>query len=172
MKRVSIAIIALVVVLLAAGTVPAGENGKPLSSDEWRKKGVEAFNAKDYQNAVVYFKKTLELNPKDAKAFYDLGLISYSKGEYLEAIQYCGVAIELAPSEPKYYRCRGPAYGKISDGHPANGILSMVDFRTAGDLGDKKAGEAFQTLKNLYILAAKDGNKEAQEILQGLKISW
>lgn len=64
----------------------------------------------DYQKAIVYFEKALEINPNYDRAYYNLGLAHFSLGQYREAITYCEKAIEINPAYLKVYRNLGDIY--------------------------------------------------------------
>jgi tetratricopeptide (TPR) repeat protein len=64
-------------------------------------KGVEAFNAGKTKEAKTHFLKTLEIDPKYAKAHYLFGMVEYAnmnlKGTKQHFLQY----LELAPTGDK-----------------------------------------------------------------------
>jgi len=45
------------------------------------------FQADRYDRAISEFNKVLEKNPRDARAYYERGLVYYNKGEYDKAWQ-------------------------------------------------------------------------------------
>lgn len=74
------------------------------------------------------------LNPRDADAHYQLGLIYAQRRQYPAAIERFRKAIEIDPAEPagqpaplsnrrskRYARCRRPASGRCARGSPRHG---------------------------------------------------
>jgi len=55
---------------------------------------------KDYDNAMLYGEKAVELNPNDNSHYFSLGLALYFAGRYEEAIQSLETALRLAPLRP------------------------------------------------------------------------
>ncbi len=56
------------------------------------------YETKRYDDALVYFQKMLELNPKDASSLFMAGLIFQKKGEKEKGQKICDKAIEMDPS--------------------------------------------------------------------------
>lgn len=67
---------------------------KGKTAEEWRELGL---NAKDPEEAVEYYTKCLELNPKDAEAWDSKGAALYALKRYEEAINCFDRALEIAP---------------------------------------------------------------------------
>jgi adenylate cyclase len=58
---------------------------------------------KDFDNAILYGGKAVELNPNDAGCYFSLGMVLRSVGRYEEAIQHLEIALRLAPLRPLPY---------------------------------------------------------------------
>lgn len=56
------------------------------------------YETKRYDDALVYFQKLLELNPKDASSLYMAGMVFQKKGEKEKGQKICDKAIEMDPS--------------------------------------------------------------------------
>ena len=68
-------------------------------ADYWFNEGGKAFEVGNYDKAIEYYTKVIEINPKDAKAYYNRGVAyaekglqdkaikDYNKGEYGKAIK-------------------------------------------------------------------------------------
>ncbi|MBI4619075.1 MAG: tetratricopeptide repeat protein [Desulfobacterales bacterium] len=70
-----------------------------LSATDWLNKGYAYYEAKEYQDAIYAFNRVLELDPKDAKAYYNRG-ISYKKlGNLQQAFSDYKVAARLGLKE-------------------------------------------------------------------------
>jgi len=66
---------------------------------------------KDYDKAIESYKKVIELNPKYADAYNNMGLAYGSKKDYDKAIESYKKAIELNPKDAEIYNSMGIAYG-------------------------------------------------------------
>jgi tetratricopeptide (TPR) repeat protein len=89
------------------------------------------FRAGDSDNAIKEYKKTLELNPKNAAAHRQLGFLFYNvKGMHQKGMEHYHKAIEYNPNEPRTHHDIGMAYlnqGKfeLAAKHLANAIKGM-----------------------------------------------
>ena len=72
--------------------------------EEWRELGL---NAKDPEEAVEYYTKCLELNPKDAEVWDSKGATLYALKRYEEAISCYGKALEINPKHAWAWYGRG-----------------------------------------------------------------
>ena len=100
-----------------------------------------------------------ELNPKNAKVYYNQGIAWYNKGDYDRAISDFNKAIELNSKHPDAYNNRGIAwYDKGDHG------LAISDFSKAIELNPRYA-DAYGARGNAWIKkgdderAASDYNK-------------
>ena len=100
-SRVSRATIAgATVVLLLAAAVPAHA--------EWNK-GLEAYNKKDWANAVKEFEEVTKTNPDYAGGYYMLGVSQRAAGQLSPAIASLRKAVELDGSQASYKIALGQA---------------------------------------------------------------
>jgi len=58
-----------------------------LNSIEHNNKAIEFYNKQQYKDAEVHFKKAIELNPKYAEAYANLGALYAKFKEYDKAIK-------------------------------------------------------------------------------------
>jgi protein O-GlcNAc transferase len=65
--------------------------------------GVILFNNRQYDEAIVNFRKALELNPNHIHACNYLGSAFYNKKQLNEAITYYNKAIQINPTDPSAY---------------------------------------------------------------------
>jgi len=56
---------------------------------------------KDNRNAIEFYRKSLEFNPKSADTYYYLGIISYNEGKYGASKDYLKKAIQIEPKFEK-----------------------------------------------------------------------
>ena len=71
-------------------------------AERCRKEGEEKIGSGDYSGAIQSLKKALELNPKIAGVYTDLGIASDSSGDVDSAIEYFKKEVELVPCPPSY----------------------------------------------------------------------
>jgi tetratricopeptide (TPR) repeat protein len=86
-----------------------------LSAADWFQKGYNALEVKEYDNAILYYQKAIELNPNFFAAYYSLGIAYKLKGNFDKAIQSYEKAIELNPNFSDAYYNLGLAYRSKGD---------------------------------------------------------
>jgi tetratricopeptide (TPR) repeat protein len=101
------------------------------------RRAIEYFNRgnlerllQNYEVAISYYNKAIELDPKFAEAFYKRGNIKYIMENYDSAMQDYDEAIKLNPKLAEAYHNRGLI--KYNKGDLANG---RIDFTIAAQLG-------------------------------------
>lgn len=65
----------------------------------YNKCGYVYLNLKDYQKAIRDFSKSMELNPKDATAYYNRGIAYGGLGNHQQAIEDIKIAARLGFKE-------------------------------------------------------------------------
>ena len=71
------------------------------------------YETKRYDDALIYYSKLIELNPKDAQSLFMAGMIFQKKGEKEKGQKICDKAIEMDPlvsQKPAEKRC---SYGFV-----------------------------------------------------------
>ena len=96
----------------------------------------------DYDSAIADYTKAIEIDPKDAKAYYNRGLIFNNIGEYYQAIADFTKAIEINPKYADAYNSRGAAYAVKGEYERA-----WEDVYKAQSLGYKVDSEFFKALR-------------------------
>lgn len=71
---------------------------KPGDKELLRDVSTAFFDIKNYDKALIYCQKLLELDMKDGKALYQAGLCFQKKGQVERGMQMCDKAIEFDPS--------------------------------------------------------------------------
>ncbi len=115
------------------------------TSEEWRKKGVLAIEARSYDVAITFFKKAIAIDPNDSESLLNMGLAYSKKGKTKEAISYYQktIAVDSNLAEAHYHL--GVAYnekGKIDKAIPP--------LKKAIDLGYNNA-EIHALLGDIYL---------------------
>jgi superkiller protein 3 len=97
-------------------------NKKEKQAEKYFQQGYAYNNKGDYDKAIEYYNKAIELNPDYAVAYYNLGNVYNNKGDYgkaieyyNKAIEYYNKAIELNPDSVDAYNNLGIAYNIKSD---------------------------------------------------------
>jgi len=72
--------------------------------NEYNNKGIEFFDKGDYESALIYFNKALELIPSDNHLHVNkgttlnlIGMDNYKQGNYVSALIYFNNALEFIP---------------------------------------------------------------------------
>jgi len=74
--------------------------------------GQAMYQAKRYDDALVYFQKAIDLNPKDARSLYMTGIIFLKKGQKEKGQAMCDKAISIDPTlAEKRQSKRGDQFG-------------------------------------------------------------
>ena len=150
-----------------------------LNATEWFEKGYELDISGNYTDAEKAYSKAIELNPRDSVAYYNRGNAYYKLGNYQQAIKDYNRAIELNPQYANAHYNRGTAYSNIGDYQQA-----IKDYNKAIELNPQyekayynrgvtyaKLGNTKLAIENLKI-AARLGDKEAQDYLRSKGIDW
>jgi tetratricopeptide (TPR) repeat protein len=93
--------------------------------NEWVDRGVEACKNKNWDEAINFFSKAVESDPKNALAYSYRGAIYFAKGDLDKAIDDLSQSIHLNPRNESAYMNRGSAYRAKEDFSKA-----ITDFNT------------------------------------------
>ena len=77
---------------------------------------------KDYDSAIIYFKKVIDKDPTDFGAYLSIGFGYLSKEQFKEAVPYYEKAVELKPDNINAWNSLGTAYirsGMVEEGKKA-----------------------------------------------------
>ncbi|MGA1826355.1 MAG: tetratricopeptide repeat protein [bacterium] len=96
----------------------------------------------DHDRTMADYTKAIEINPKDADAYYHRGLILMNGGEYSQAIADFTKAIEIDPKYADAYNSRGAAYAIKGEFERA-----WEDVYQAQSLGYEVDQEFFKVLR-------------------------
>lgn len=78
-----------------------------LLADSYYQKGRAIGQAKNWAEGKVYLQKAVELNPTNAKYWYDLGGFAYNSADYITAKQAWAKAYQLNPNDPNIQKVQG-----------------------------------------------------------------
>ncbi|MDR1983896.1 MAG: tetratricopeptide repeat protein [Prevotellaceae bacterium] len=79
-------------------------------AQEYFKQGYDCADKGDYDKAIEYYNKVIELKPDTETAYNNLGIAYHNKGDNDKAIEYYKKAIELKPDDAFAYSNLGLAY--------------------------------------------------------------
>lgn len=92
---------------------------KELTAIEWFESGFSYFTSGYYKEAIDACSKSIEQNPKDARAYSIRGLSHHSLANYHQAIMDFDQVIILDPKDADVFVARGLAYGTIGNSNQA-----------------------------------------------------
>ena len=104
-----------------------------LSATNWFQKGYNAVENKEYDKAISFYLRCIELYP-DAGAYYNLGIAYKGQGNLTKAIQSYEKAIEIDPDDAMAYWKRSIAKDALGDK-----IGGLEDTKKAAKLGHRGA---------------------------------
>ena len=81
-----------------------------ISNEEHRKRGIEAAQRGDQQQAIEHYTKAIELPPEDSDTYFRRGRAYYETRSYDRAIQDFTKSLDLNPDNAFTYNLRGAAY--------------------------------------------------------------
>jgi len=131
-----------------------------LNALDWFKKGyVLRYNAKNNQEAMKAFDKSIEIDPNYAKAYAGRAAIYNEWGQYQNSLRESEQAIKLDPKLPWGFNCRGWAYNGLR-----NYPKAIEDLTRAIELEPKYASAYSHRSGSYYWLAKyqqalEDANK-------------
>ncbi len=143
-------------------TLGSFSDKKYVEANNYFYKGYNAVESGNYNDAIKYFTKNLEIFPNNAKAYYNRGRIYYNLQNYDNAISDFTKAIQLNPDFAEAYNNRGVTYGDLQ-----NYDKAIPDFTKAIQINPDDAeayysrGLTYYGLRN-YDKAISDYTKAIQ----------
>ena len=116
----------------AAVMLSVPQQAKAESVDFLYKRGNRRQESGDFYGALSDFSRVIEMNPRDAGAYFNRGNAKTSLKDYSGAISDYNKAVEINPRYADAYVNRGIAKEKIGDMQSA-----CSDWRKASSLGDE-----------------------------------
>ena len=157
----------------------AVQNPSPREIDAAKEhsKGTEQMLAQKYKEAIVFFRRAIDLNPDFSEAYYNLG-ISYEKLEkHEDSVEALKKSIQLTPDNANAHYALGYAYCQLrryKDAidalerslalKPDNAFARSKLGSAYLAMGNKdKAQEQYQLLKTLNAAMAEDLHREIEK---------
>lgn len=119
-------------------------------------------NKKDCNTAISWYKKSLEIKPKERKACFGIGYCLNSSEKYSEAISYLKTAVEMEPDYTAAYVELGYSYYKTN-----NYVEAGLSFDKAISLNPKNENARYYACL-MYIKQGK--RSQAQKMVDELKV--
>lgn len=120
-----------------------------LASDYYQD-GLRQFGTGNYQQAIAYFDKAIQLQPRYADAYNNRGLAYSRLGQHQEAIQNFNQVIQINPNDPKAYNNRGQEFGNTGQQNRA-----FEDYSKAIAI-DPKYADAYANRGEVYRSRGED----------------
>jgi tetratricopeptide (TPR) repeat protein len=133
-------------------------DNKSLSAEEYKNKGNEAFKSNNVNEAIEFYTKAIELDPKNLLCFSNRS-VSYLKLEkYEDALKDADSCIELRPSWAKGYFRKGTALHNLKRLEEAKVVLEKAaELDEDDDLIKKRLVAVKQELRKL---SGKESDEE------------
>ncbi len=136
---------------------------------EYRDQGLKAQKGGDLDTALMYFQKSVELDPTLAIAYNDLGVVYEARGWNDKAKQAYGKAIDLDPTLASPYYNMGSIYEKEGDLEQAAYYFKKRVM--IGDWNDEWTSKARQELRGLGVTDPEIRQDFLDQHLAGLEAS-
>ena len=111
---------------------------------------ISEYKKGEYDEAIDFYNKAIELDPNNADYYYGRGLARFKSRDNTGAIQDSDKAIELNPKNYKYYALRGYARRNLKDNRGA-----ILDYTEA--IRYRKYANYYEIIAELYL---ELGNKD------------
>ena len=115
-----------------------------MNATDLNNKAITFYNQKQYKDAQTYFKKAIELNPKYAEAYANLGALYAKFKDYENAIKLYQECIKIKPSYAGAYTNLGNALNKTNRHEEA------VYFHKMAIALDNKSANHFSNCASAY----------------------
>ena len=149
----------LAILMIAVSITLSGCGGKEQRLAKHLEKGKAFYQEADYDKAKLEFKNVLQIDPKNAEAYYLTGVIEESQRNWQKAFGYYLKTVELNPNHLEAKAKLGKFY--LISGDPANAE------KTVNEILAKKPGDAAgRTVKAAMMASKKDEAGAIQELRQ------
>lgn len=173
-------IAAVIALFLAAGLVLPGEirgeerNLSPREIDAAKEhaKGTEQMLAQKYKEAIVFFKRAIELNPDFSEAYYNLGIAYEKLGKHEDSVEALKKSIQLVPDNANAHYAMGYAYLQLKRYQDAiDAFQRSLSLKPDNPFAHSKLGSAYLAMGNKdkareHYLKLKTLNNAMAEELQ------
>lgn len=121
-----------------------------LSEADWIQKGYNSYEVKEYDNAILYLQKAIELNPQSSGVYYNMGLVYSDKGNIDKAIQLYEKAIEQNPQDYRAYINLGLVYSQKGNLDKAIQLYEKaIELNPQNSIAYQNMGQVYSDKGNL-----------------------
>ncbi len=114
----------LVALAVGSGSIPAPV--APRSAEAEYNQALKAKEAKQFEAAVVGFRRAVDIRPNFPEAWNELGFALRQAGQLAEALKAYDQALRLRPDFPEALEYQGEAYVKMGRLDDAKGVLGRL----------------------------------------------
>jgi tetratricopeptide (TPR) repeat protein len=132
----------------------------------YNSQGLECYKAGRYEEAIDYFKKAIEIDPKYDEAHSNLGLTYYHLKRYREALGEFETAVSLRPDFPQYHINLAAAYERCNRYWDAAKELETYLYLPVRGIGlseEKEVKEMIAKLRGMPSSYRQGGYKSFRE---------
>ncbi len=147
----------MMVLLLLAGPAYAqgmkgeGQTPSPREIDAVKEhaKGTEQMLVNKYNEAIVFFRRAIDLNPDFSEAYYNLGVANEKLGKHEDSIAALKQSIRLAPDNANAHYALGYAYYQLKRYKESIGALERsLALKPDNAFALNKLGSAYCAMGN------------------------
>ena len=112
-------------------------------------RGTEQMLVKKYKEAIVFFRRAIDLNPDFAEAYYNLGVSYEELGKHEDSIETLKKAIQLAPENANAHYALGYAYCQLKRYKESiDAFERSLVLKPGNAFARKKLGSAYLAMGN------------------------
>lgn len=94
--------------------------------------GIDAYHSKEYDKAISFFEKATEASPRDASAYFNIGLCYHELGQYGKAIWAFEKVLKYAPNDSDAREKINRSYSKLYPGETWPSHLNRLESALFG----------------------------------------
>lgn len=98
-----------------AAYAPQSKYDSSPQAEEYNRQGISKSKSGDYYQAIQYFTRAIEIQPKFPEAFHNRGLAYSASGDHHQAIIEYNRSLELNPNDPVVYYDRAVDYSTMNN---------------------------------------------------------
>ncbi|XP_070578947.1 stress-induced-phosphoprotein 1-like [Ptychodera flava] len=141
---------------------------------EFKEQGNEAYKKKDFENAIEYYNKAIELDGTNVTFLTNKAAVYFEKGDFDECIKICEKAVEVGRENRADFKVLAKAFARIGNAYMKKDDLpsaieyfnkSLAEHRTSDVL--KKLTHIEKMAKEKERLAYIDPEKSLEEKNKG-----
>ena len=137
-------------------------NEENFTSAQWTEKAFEYNNSGDYNKAIEYANKSIQINPQNDSAWSNMGRAYGNLGDYKKEIECANKAIQINPKNDSAWHTLGAAYESLGNYNKAIEYTNKaIQINPKNDSAWNNLGYAYDSLGD-YNKAIEYYNKAIQ----------